>query len=168
MKKKGQYMIIDVFIAFSVLSIGALLLIDRVQVDPPTESLELVSEEIAGRILDLKVRELNDPVIRDHIKKGYITNVDNSILQQAYELKFLANNNNAADLFINASIEKLVRPQFNVEVLVDGRTVYLKMINPNRVSDRAGNLVSRKKIVSGFYNNSVLWGPYRAEVRVWE
>ena len=135
---------------------------------PPTESLELVSEEIAARILEVKVKDLNDPVIRDHIKKGYITNVDNNILQQAYELKFLANNNNAADLFMNASIEKLVRPQFNVEILVDGRMVYSKIIYPNRLSSNADNLVSRKKLVFGFYNERDLWGPYKAEVRVWE
>ena len=164
MEKKGQYLIIDAFIAFSILSIGVLFVLGHSRVDPPTESLEIVAEEAAASILEVKVKDLNDPVIKDQIRRGYITNTENSLLQQAYELQFHSRSSLESSYFINASIRKLFPSQFNGEVRVNDRAIYSK----GDPEDHAENVVSIKKVVFGSYQDEEFWGPLRAEVRLWD
>ena len=164
MRKKGQYMIIDAFIAFSILSIGVLFALEHSRADPPTELLELAAQDVATSILEIKVSDVNDPVIKEQIRQGYITNTQNSLLQQAYELKFYQRAPIAAADFVDSSIRKLIPPQLNAEILVDGREVY----STGGGSRNARNIVSVKKLVFGSYDDEDFWGPLKAEVLMWE
>ena len=174
LKKKGFFFVLDAAMGLFVLIIGAFLIASLyTQVPQPTQ-VGLLSNDLLNFLSTKKIKDLNNPyagIGGDLWNQGIITDPDNSLLQQIGKL-YAANNLDIAEKFIQNVSAPVVPPQFNYEIWVDNVQLYPRNPSLQHTSSKASTelLLTSKKITFGFINKTTgqLWGPYKAEVFVWE
>ena len=173
-KKRGYFFLLDALLGLTVLAIGALLVLSLFINTPSTTQTSLLSDDLLNYFSNTKIKDLNNPYagIGGFLwKNSTITDRDNSLLQQIGEF-YATNNLDTGEKFIqNISID-VIPQQFKYEVWIDNTIMYPK--NPSQEHLKSKNdsklLLTSKKLTFGIINKttSVLWGPYKAEVFVWE
>ena len=180
MRKRGQYFIIDAFMALVVLSIGLVLFFAVGSYQPNPEHAQLLSYEIGNKLAQTRVRDLNYDFVREHVAGGNITNGDSTLMQQAFEFKHYHDsiseggnriydpvraNSNLSARFLEI-VTGTEPSQFNFEIIIDGEVIYGQGSGD---SSEAEVLISNRQMVFGALNKSgEFWGPVIAEVRVWQ
>ena len=149
--------------------------------------------EINNEFLKERIKAAHE----DPPDKCGITNAHNTILQQAYEFKSKCQSFNSpsccidqtdppANLLLQAVADDLIPKQYGFELLIydgsDPRIYYrLPALDPtptppvsdidmvvSKSQEETELLVSGKRLIFGKYDNKQFWGPYDAEVRVWQ
>ncbi|NOZ80931.1 MAG: hypothetical protein GXP63_04620 [DPANN group archaeon] len=162
MRKKGYFFTIDAFIAMGILSIGLLLVISFRTDTSADLQTTFYSNDINNLFTSTELYTLNNRYIDRLHDDGNITNMRYTVLEQVGEFWFRNKTDLGRTLIVNLSYGN-VGKAFSFAVLIENETIY----NSSDDSATAADLFSSKKIISGVYNDTVLWGPYKAEVRVW-
>ena len=165
---------LDAVLGTIVIVIGVILITSSyVNVPKPTQA-GLLSDDLLNFLSKTKIRDLNNPyagIGGDLWKQGLITDPDNTLLQQAGEFYAKSNITLAGKFIQNVSIG-IMPQQFRYEVWMDSVTLYPQIKTPEHIKSRNSTelLLTSKKITFGIMNKTTgnVWGPYKAEVFVWE
>jgi len=174
LKKRGYFFILDAVLGLSVLIIGVFLITSSYVNKPQPAQIALLSDDLLNFLSNTKVNELNNPyagIGGELWTQGIITDADNSLLQQIGEF-YATNKLGTAEKFIQNVSSGVVPQQFKYEVWIDNIILYPKTPTPEHIKSKnsTGLLLTSKKITFGIINKTTsnLWGPYKAEVFVWE
>lgn len=189
MNKKAYIFIIDGIIAVFILATGFLLLTSQ----KPQESLEmplsLVLDNGMSLLSNIKIEDVCDngcscenPALSSLCAGQRLTNNRSTLLDAFGELYYkstLGSGNpayltNATKLFENLTAQHdLFRHEVtHIELQIDGHVIYTDSAGAD-TKTRSDHLISGKRIIFGYYENPAngevrFWGPYIAEVEVWE
>lgn len=173
-KKKGYFFLLDAMLGLSVIAIGAFLILSLYISSPEPTQVGFLADDLLNFLSNTRIKDLNNNYagIGGALwRQGEITDGDNYLLQQIGEF-YTANKLDIVEKFIQNISADTVPAQFSHEVWIDSRIVYPK--NPSaahiKSKDNTGLLLTSKKITFGIMNRSTsaLWGPYKAEVFVWQ
>ena len=174
LKKRGFFFILDAAIGLFILIIGAFLIASLYVQAPKPSQVGLLSNDLISFLSAKKIKDLNNPyagIGGDLWKQGVIKDADNSLLQQIGEL-YATNKPDIAEKFIQNVSASVVPLQFRYEVWMDNVRLYPRNPSPQHTSSKANTelLLTSKRVTFGFINRTSgqLWGPYKAEVFVWE
>lgn len=174
LKKRGYFFVLDAMLGLFVLIIGVFLITSSyVSVPQPAEA-RLVSDDLLDFLSNVKIKEFNNPYggIGGQLwSQGAITEPENSLLQQIGEF-YAAGNFDTAENFIQNATAGVIPLQFRYEVWMNGAILYPRAPPPEHMKSKnaTGILLTSKKPTFGVINEATgdLWGPYKAEVFVWE
>lgn len=174
LKKRGYFFVLDAVLGLSIIVIGVFLVTSSYINVPQPAQVGLLSDDLLDFLSNTKIKNLNNPyagIGGELWSQGLITDLDNSLLQQAGEF-YATNMTDTAEKFI-ANVSKEVLPeQFRYEVVMNDVVLYPKTLTPEHIKSRSNTslLLTSKKITFGVLNKTTsnLWGPYKAEVFVWE
>src|SRR3989338_1630200 len=173
-KKRGYFFILDAVLGLSVLVIGVFLITSSYVNVPQPAQVGLLSDDLLDFLSNNKIKDLNNPyagIGGELWNQGIITDADNSLLQQIGEF-YAANNFDTAEKFIQNVSKGIVPEQFRYEVWLNGTLLYPKTPSAEHIKSKSGTglLLTSKKLTFGIINRTTsdLWGPYKAEVFLWE
>lgn len=163
--KKAQYLTIDAFIASMIVAVTLVIVLAARTSQPYIVQSELISKGFADSLSEVKLKELNNPLVITLSRNGTITNPDNTILQQAAEFYVTGQKDQAFDLLKNVT-HRLIAPQYSFKILINHDLIYNRsLVNENM----SATLISSKKLVFGVINRTALvYGPTTAEVMIWQ
>ena len=162
---KAQYLTIDAFIASMIVAVALVIVLAAKSAQPYTTQSELISKGFTETLTSSRLSELNNPLVINMTKNSTITNVDNTVLQQATEFYFTARRHYAAELIKNVT-SKLIPPQYSFKLLINNDLIYERAVSNENTS---AVLVSSKKLIFGVVNRTALvYGPTITEFRVWQ
>lgn len=189
LNKKAYYFTLDALIALVILSIGFIVITASYSYTPAAVSTQHLADGILNLLQSAKISDFCDPVTCNLPISALGTNpfnYNNTLLELTGELekrgapdkdKIKDLLQNSIDLIMNSNY-----PNYNYAFQLIGTTTYFySSIGASNMLDLENNydeykktklLVSSKRIVLGYYldasSNAVYWGPYTAEVRVWQ
>ena len=173
-KKRGYFFVLDAVLGLFVIAIGIFLISTSYVNVPQLTQVGLLSDDLLNFLSNTKISNLNNPYagIGGQLwKQGMITDADNSLLQQIGEF-YAKNNLDIAEKFIANVSKDVVPAQFEYEVWMDGIVLYPRAPTAEHIESKNSTklLLTSKKITFGIINKATsdLWGPYKAEVFVWE
>ena len=174
MKKRGFFFILDAMLALFVLVIGVFLITSSYVNTPTSTQVELLSDDLLDFLSNIKIKDINNQyagVGGELWNQGMITDAENSLLQQTGEF-YAKNQLDIADKFVQNVTQGIVPPQYNHELWINGVLVSPKILTPEHINSKSKTklLLTSKKITFGILNKTTsdIWGPYKAEVFVWE
>ena len=174
LKKRGYFFILDAVLGLSVLIIGVFLITSSYVNVPQTAQVGLLSDDLLNFLSNTKIKDLNNPyagIGGELWSGGYISDPDNSLLQQIGEFYSL-NKLDTAEKFIQNVSTGIVPRQFRYEIWVGATLLYPKVPSAEHSKSRNSTelLLTSKKLTFGILNKTTsdIWGPYKAEVFVWE
>ncbi|MFH1133042.1 MAG: hypothetical protein V1735_00980 [Nanoarchaeota archaeon] len=165
--KRGYFYSIDAFLAVSVLIFGLSFIFFSQPVRFATEPSKNIADDTLNTLAATKIYQFNDlayPVLRLLKSDGLVPDVRMTLLEEATYLWFIDHDDNAT-AFLTDTINRTIPPQFQVHILING-TVLL-----NRSTSQAKDadfLMASRQIVYGTVNKTQLFGPFTAEVWVWQ
>ncbi len=163
--KRAQYLTLDAFIASMIIAVTLVIVLAARTTQPYTSQSEAASKGLAESLSQLKLGELNNQLIINMSRNGTITNLDNTILQQATEFYFLGNRHYAFELLRNIT-QTLIPKQYSFDVIINNDLIYNRTISAENSSSV---LISSKKLIFGVVNRTAMvYGPTIAEVRIWQ
>lgn len=173
-EKRGYFFVLDAVLGLLILVIGVFLITSSYVDVPQPVQVGLLSEDLLAFFSNTKIKDLNNPYVGiggELWKQGAITDPDNSLLQQIAEF-YATNNLDIADKFIQNVSTGIIPPQFRYEVWMNNVIIYPKTITIQHTKSRDSTklLLTSKRLTFGIINKTTsnLWGPYKAEVFVWE
>ncbi len=180
MQRKGYIFSLDAIIAICVMVVGIVLVLLSMSYTPtPTQAVSL-SQDLVNALYATKIYDLNDqdyPYVKFLKSNGNITLMENTILEQIGEFYYrnvtyhcmyclgLATN------FARNLTKYSIPEQYSFEILVNNMSIYERRSTNPTVSSEKNNsrlLMTSRRIFSGFINRTDIWGPYSAEVFVWQ
>jgi len=174
LKKRGYFFVLDAVLGLLVLVTGVLLITSSYVNVPQPIQVGLLSDDLLNFISNTKIKDLNNPyggIGGELWKQGEITDAENSLLQQIGEF-YATNKLDTAEKFIQNVSKDVVPLQFRYEVWMNDKLLYPKTPSAEHAKSKesTGLLLTSKKITFGIINKTTsnLWGPYKAEVFVWE
>ena len=173
-KKRGFFFILDAILALFILIIGVFLITSSYIHVPEPAQVGLLSDDLLNFLSGTKIKDLNNNyagIGGELWNQGMIDDPENSLLQQIGEF-YSSNKIDTAEKFIQNVSKDAVPPQFRYEVWINGVIIYPKSPSQEHINSKSKTelLLTSKKITFGIANKttSALWGPYKAEVFVWE
>ena len=173
-KKRGYFFILDAALGIFVLAIGAFLIASLYINLPEPSQVGLLSDDFLNFLSNTQIKDLNNPYggIGGKLwKDGNITNKDNSLLQQIGEF-YSKKQYDLAEKFIRNVSANVIPSQFNYELWMDSSILYPRIPDAGEIASKSKTdlMLTSKKITFGVAStaNSSLWGPYKAEVFVWQ
>ena len=174
MKKKGFFFVLDAMLALFVLVIGVFLILSSyTSVQQPTQ-VSLLSDDLLGFLANKRIQDLNNQYagIGGILwNNGTITDGENTLLQQAGAF-YNQNRLDVAEQFIANVSQAVVPSQFQYEFWIDGTRIYPRNPSAQHISSKANTnlLLTSKKVTFGIMNKTTndVWGPYKAEVFLWQ
>ncbi|MBI3034588.1 hypothetical protein HYY72_05510 [Candidatus Woesearchaeota archaeon] len=162
MGKRGYFFTLDAFVAMGIIVIGLVMILTSNYYSPVTVQPIALSNDVILSLSSTKVTEANNNYTLNLVLNGSITNKDNSLLQQAGEF-YVNNQRSMSSNFVRNVTYSLVPQQYSFNVSINRTTIY----NRGSLAKSSRLVVSTKSIVFGVYNDT-MWGPYPAEVSVWQ
>ncbi len=173
-KKRGYFFVLDATLALFVLVIGTFLIASFYLKAPQPAQVGLLSDDILNFLSNTKIKDLNNPyagIGGELWKQGLITDPENSLLQQIGEF-YAENKPDISEKFIQNLSEYVVPSQYKYEVWVNNIILYPRNPSAGHISSKGNTslLLTSKKLTFGILNKTTsdIWGPYKAEVFVWE
>ena len=173
-KKRGYFFVLDAMLALVVLVIGIFLVSSSYVYSPQPAQVSLLSDDLLNFLSSTKIKDLNNPyagIGGTLWNQGEIKDFDNSLLQQVGEF-YRLDKLDTAEIFIQNVSAGIVPQQFRYEIWMDKTLLYPKNPSADHTKSRnsTGLLLTSKKLTFGILDKktSDIWGPYKAEVFVWE
>ncbi len=173
-KKRGYFFALDAVLALFVLIIGVFLVASFYIEAPQPAQVSLLSDDLMNFLSETKIKNLNNAFagIGGVLwVNGTITDADNSLLQQIGEF-YATENFDTAEKFVQNVSENIIPSQFLYELWINTTIIYPKepSAEHNRSKNSTALLLTSKEITFGVINKTTsnVWGPYKAEVFVWE
>ena len=173
-KKRGYFFLLDAMLGLSVIAIGVFLILSLYINAPEQAQVSFLADDVLNFLSNTKIKDLNNNyagIGGELWRQGVITDADNSLLQQIGEL-YASNNLDTAEKFIQNVSSDSVPSQFVYEVWIDNKIIHPKTPSAEHLKSKNKTelLLTSKKITFGVMNKTTsnLWGPYKAEVFVWQ
>ena len=173
-KKRGIFFIIDAMLGLFVLIIGAFLISSSYINSPKPAQVGLLSDDLLNFLSGTKIKDFNNKyagIGGELWKQGLISDPENTLLQQIGEF-YTTNKPDVAEKFIQNVSKDAVPNQFRYEVWINNELVYPRSPTAEHIISKSSTelLLTSKKITFGIINRSTsnIWGPYKAEVYVWQ
>lgn len=173
-KKRGYFFIIDAVLALIIIVIGVFLINSSYVKIPQTTQVGLLSDDLISFLSNTKLKNLNNEYAGfggELWNQKLIHDSDNSLLQQIGEF-YATKNFDIAEKFIQNVSRDVIPSQFEYEVLINGQLLYPRnpTIQHNISKQNTKIMLTSKLLTFGIVNatSSEIWGPYKAEVFVWE
>ncbi|MFH1770228.1 MAG: vWA domain-containing protein [archaeon] len=151
-KKKGLFFSVDAFFAIMLLIIGVILVANYTFRDVSTEQIDLLSKDLLTSLGEMKVVDVNDSWVRDQITYGYITNTDNTVLEQIGAFWATGEMERAENLS-RILVEGLVPTRYGVGIIIDDDVIYIQ-----NKSTKALNLINSRRMITGIEQGSPIEG----------
>ncbi len=168
LNKQGYYYSLDALIAIVIITVGILIVLQSNTHNQPKSNVILYAQDLSNFLSHTKIYDLNDELFLDTIQlwkqDGNITSFDNTILEQAGEFYTYKKMDKLESLLGNLSSNNYATT-YNFNIWINGSIVY----NHTTINQSmAKSVIVNKMIISGVGNKNLFWGPYIAEVRVWQ
>ena len=177
--RKGYFFLLDAFLAISVLVLGILILYSFRSYSPSQVQPILLADDVMESLSSNKVGDLAGNIsgpgiyVTTLIRDGDITTMQNTLLEQIGEFYALNNNELARGFTMNIT-NRLVPSQYGFALYVNITNSSLDSadfnitVNEGLVQPAESSmLVTSKRVVAGIVNETVMWGPFIMEARVW-
>jgi len=166
--KKAYYYSLDAFIAIIVITIGLFIVLQSGSNAQPKQNIYIFSESITNYFTHTKIYDLNDELYPTTIKvwkqDGTITYFTNNLLEQTGEL-YAKGQLPLANQFVENVTGNAIDPNFNFELIIDN----IQIFNETKIpKENSKSLISSTVLITGLIDASTSWGPYVAEIRVWQ
>ncbi len=162
-KKRGYFFTLDAFVAMGIIVVGLFVVLASYSYSPVSEQQEALGADILLSLSATKVTELNNDYVMLLITNGTITNRDNTVLQQLGE--FYVNNQSSMGSKFIANISSNILPyQFGVNISINKTQAYY---SGAKLRPSSRYVISSKSIIFGIYNGT-FWGPFPADVVMWQ
>ncbi len=161
--KRGYFFTLDAFVALGIIISGFIILYSYHSQSIPSEQAHSDANNLLLLLTTTKINELNNNYISRLLINGTIKNPSNTIIEQLGEFYYL-NETQTAKRFLEEVVKGYNMPQYGVAFLIENHIIYEKPGIPNLKN----NILTSRNIVSGVYNATNFWGPYRTEVRVYQ
>ncbi|MBN1157481.1 hypothetical protein JXA85_07705 [Candidatus Woesearchaeota archaeon] len=169
MKKRGYFFTLDAFVAMGVIIVG-LILVFSLRSEPAEHTqTEFFSKDMVSLFASTKIYEINNEYVDELKNNKTITNVHYTVLETIGELIFL-NKTDAARNLIASITTDIVPENYGFELILNNKSVHIRNVADQDFysdPDRYDVLLSSRRIISGEINRSIMWGPLKAEIRVW-
>ncbi|HIG98568.1 TPA: hypothetical protein HA231_04055 [Candidatus Woesearchaeota archaeon] len=163
--RKAQYLTIDAFIAAMIVATTLVIVLAERASQPYTTQSELLSKGVSESLAQAKLIDLNNPLIVNLSLEGNITNLDNTVLQQATEFYLTQRKSQAFRMLQNVT-QRLIDQKYSFRIIINGDLIYNRTLTSENTSVA---VVSSRKIIFGVINKTALaYGPVIAEVTVWQ
>ena len=166
--KKAYYYSLDAFIAIIVITIGLFIVLQSGSNVQPKQNIYLFSESITNYFTHTKVYDLNDELYPATIKvwkqDGTINYFTNSLLEQTGEF-YAKGQLSLANQFAENVTGNAIDPNFNFELIINGTQIFNETKIPK---ENSKSLISTTILITGLIDASTSWGPYVAEIMVWQ
>lgn len=178
--KKAYIFSLDAIVAIGVMVIGIVLVLLSLSYTPIDSQAVSLSQDLINALYSTRMYDLNDqdyPYVKFLKGNGNITNMENTILEQVGEFYYRNKTGVCANCMALAGnlVKNIsyysVPEQYSFEVLVNNISLYQrKSTNPSVSNEKNQSrlLMASKRIFSGYINRTDMWGPYTAEVIVWQ
>ena len=174
LKKRGYFFVLDAVLALTVLVIGVFLITSSYVNVPQPAQVSLLSDDLLNFFSNRKIMDLNNPyagIGGTLWNQGTITDADNSLLQQIGEF-YAKNKLDIAEKFIQNVSAGVMPTQFRYEVWMNNAILYPRTPSVEHLKSKNSTelLLTSKKLTFGIINKTTsnIWGPYKAEVFIWE
>jgi len=173
MNRKSYFFTLDAMMSLGILILGFTLIFSSYTNIPSNLQTSISSKDLLNFLDGTEIEELNNPyagIGGTLWQQGYINTKDNSLLQQIGEFYF-SNNIIIAERFIANVTENLIPKQFKFEFWIDGNLLYPSSPTQQHIYSKNSTniLLTSRKITYGIINDTaILFGPYEAEVLVWQ
>ncbi|KHO46417.1 MAG: hypothetical protein QS98_C0003G0025 [archaeon GW2011_AR3] len=168
LKHKGYFYSMDAFIAMIIVAVGVFVVMQAQSKELPRTSVFLLADDLSNYLTHTKIYDLNEDYYPDSIKawkqNQTIAHIDNTLLEQAGEF-YAKGKPELANTFLSNVTIATAQSQYNFEIRIDDVVMFSSYTS---TQDNAKSLISSKSIISGVIDNSNFWGPYKAEIRVWQ
>ncbi len=167
--KRGYFFTLDAFVAMGVIMVGLVLVFSLRSEQVEHTQAELFSKDMVSLFASTRIYEINNEYVDELKENKTITNVHYTVLETIGELVFLNKTDVAKNLTAEVTVD-IIPENYGFELVLDNKSVYMRNVagedfyaNPGRYDV----LLSSKRIISGEINRSIMWGPLKAELRVW-
>lgn len=171
--KRGYFFAVDAIIALFVLVLGTVLALAFYNYAVPDEQVTFISNSMMDFIYTHQIQDFNSELIGPNRKlhnNGNITDLQNPLIIQLGEF-YYRSQDKSCDFcleLINKTLDDIsgdfLAPGYSFTLHIEDTLVYNNTVKPQ---DNATVLTPSKTVISGVYNNTEIWGPYRVEVRSW-
>lgn len=144
-KRSGIFFSIDAIIAASIIILAVTLSLSVHRSDRPLLSVNHLADDLVMSLAELKVNQINNSYVASLINEGYITKLNNTILEQIGELWAERELEQAKNL--SMEFMKYLPSGYGYGVYVDSEV----LIENNSIP--ISNLVSTHKLISGIQKN---------------
>tara|TARA_Y100000310_G_C20658744_1_gene803463 strand:- start:972 stop:1511 length:540 start_codon:yes stop_codon:yes gene_type:complete len=171
--RRGYFFLIDSVLALGVLAIGAFLIFTFYADVPEVEPPEILSEDIMDFFATSKIKDINNEYAGlggELWDSGVITNAENTLLQQIAEFYADDNLDIAEKFIVNLTVNSFPQ-QYIFEFRLNKELIYPKDPTEEHLDSKSSTriLIPSKKIVYGINQETGdMFGPYNAEVLVWQ
>ena len=177
MNKKGYFFTLDAMLSLGILVLGSLILFASYTKEPSKAQTANIANDVS-EFFEAKIKDINNPycgIGSELWRQGYITNEDNSLMQQIGEFYYNYNQGGDAQLLtiaekcvINVTAD-LIPPQYKLEFWIDNILLHPSFPTQQHIYSKGNTtiLLPSKNIAYGILDND-LFGPYEAEVLVWQ
>jgi hypothetical protein len=172
--RRGYFFLIDSLLGLSVLSIGIFLIFALFIKVPSQQEVKSLSEDMMDFFAGNQIKDINreySGVGGQLWNEGYITNSENTLLQQVAQF-YENGDNEIAKLFIEDLTRTSLPEQYLFEIWIDDELIYPQGPSQehNQSKARTQILIPSYKLVYGFVTEEEvdMFGPYVAEVLVWQ
>lgn len=174
LRKRGYFFVIDAMLGLAVIIVGVFLITASYSKIPQPTQVTFLADDLLNFLANTKIKDLNDPyagIGGDLWNQGTITDGENSLLQQI-GIFYKTKNFQIASKFTGNVTIGVVPPQYRYEVWIDDAIIYPipQTSGHNSSKNNTQLLLTSKQITFGILNTTTsdLFGPYKAEVFVWE
>jgi hypothetical protein len=171
MQKRGYFFLIDAFVGAAVISI-ALLLIMSYQPQPPSPVQNIVfSQDYMNLFFSVEMRDLIDPYVVNLTLTGEINNTRNTILEQITEFYYRQRYKGCSycmEIATNMTkkiTDGVLPEQYGFSFVLNDTLVYNRSME---TYSTARLVVAQQKIAFFKVNDSFMFGPVLAEVKIWQ
>jgi hypothetical protein len=167
--KRGYFFTLDAFVAMGVIIVGLVLIFSLRSEPTENTQTEFFSRDMVSLFASTSIYEMNNEYV-DELKANHtITNTHYTVLEAVGEMVFLNKTDTARNLVANITVG-IVPENYGFELILDNQSVYVRNVADEDFYASPGRynvLMTSKRIISGEINRSIMWGPLKAELRVW-
>ncbi|MEK6916566.1 MAG: hypothetical protein AABW92_02380 [Nanoarchaeota archaeon] len=173
MNRKAYIFLIDAIFALVILVIGFMIISSKTTTDFSDTPLLLTTNNVVDLLSTLKINEMctgcvcSYNLISNYCQTDFIKNKDSTVFDYLGELYYRGYSTKAALVFSNITSDFYRKDLFGIELKINSAQIYT-----DTGKDSTFELISRKKVIFGFYEDPStgdikFWGPYILEVNVW-
>jgi hypothetical protein len=168
--KRGYFFTIDAFVAISALVLCIIMILSIRSTKPYQVQSVYLSDDVLYMMSNTKLYELQNDYTRSLYKDGSITNMDNTVIEQA-AIFYATGRDSLAKNFLLDVTNNVIPGKYGFQIrLYNTSDAYEYTIYPGEaLQSESRLLISSKKIVFGIVDETGnSWGPMTAEVRLWQ
>ena len=173
-KKRGYFFVLDAILGLFIIVIGMVVILSSYLNAPQPVQVSLLSDDLMFFLSTRKIQDLNNPYAGlggQLWNNDTITDGSNTLLQQIGEF-YKKKDFDTAEKFIQNVSQDVVPSQFRYEVWIDNTLLYPQNPSAGHIQSKKNTelLLTSKTITFGILNKTTsdVWGPYKAEIFVWE